>query len=92
MRTARISQGGQIQVPAEVRHRWGTREVVIEDLGSSLSIRPLPDDPIGAAAGSLAGPGPTSDEMRRQLREEEAEAEARKWSRLSSTRPRSSPS
>jgi hypothetical protein len=90
MRTTRISQGGQIQVPAEVRHRWGTREVIVEDLGTSLSIRPIPDDPIGAAAGSLAGLGMTGDEMRRQWREEEAEAEARKWSRLSSTRPPSS--
>jgi hypothetical protein len=55
--------------------------VLIEDLGNSLSIRPLPDDPIGAAVGSLAGPGPSSDEMRRQFRQEEAEAEARKWRR-----------
>jgi bifunctional DNA-binding transcriptional regulator/antitoxin component of YhaV-PrlF toxin-antitoxin module len=81
MKITRISQGGQVQVPAEVRRRWGTRRVLIEDLGNSLSIRPLPDDPIGAAVGSLAGPGPTSDEARRTWREEEAEAEARKWRR-----------
>ena len=60
------------------------------DLGLSLSIRPLPDDPIEAAAGSLAGPGPTSDEMRRQWREEELEVERRKQSRRSSTHLRSS--
>jgi bifunctional DNA-binding transcriptional regulator/antitoxin component of YhaV-PrlF toxin-antitoxin module len=90
MRLTKISQGGQIQVPAEVRRRWATRDVVIEDLGSSLSIRPLPDDPIGAAAGSLAGPGPTGDEMRRQWREEELEAERRKQLRLFSTLRRSS--
>jgi bifunctional DNA-binding transcriptional regulator/antitoxin component of YhaV-PrlF toxin-antitoxin module len=81
MKITQISQGGQVQVPAEVRRRWGTRRVLIEDLGNSLSIRPLPDDPIGAAVGSLAGPGPSSDEMRRQFRQEEAEAEARKWRR-----------
>lgn len=78
MRVTRISQGGQVQVPAEVRRRWGTRNVLIEDLGDSLEVRPLPDDPIGAALGSLAGPGPTSEEARRQWRDEEAEAEARK--------------
>ena len=88
MRIARISQGGQVQVPAEIRRRWGTRVVILEDEGRMLTIRPLPDDPIAAAAGSLAGPGPTSDDSRRQWREEEAEIEARKLSRRFSTRRR----
>lgn len=61
--------------------------MLIEDLGMSISIRPVPDDPIGAAMGSLAG-GPSSDEMRRQAREEETEAEERKLPRLFSTPPR----
>jgi bifunctional DNA-binding transcriptional regulator/antitoxin component of YhaV-PrlF toxin-antitoxin module len=78
MKITKISQGGQVQVPAAVRRRWGTRNVLLDDLGDSIEIRPLPDDPIGAALGSLAGPGPTSDEARRQWREEEAEAEARR--------------
>jgi bifunctional DNA-binding transcriptional regulator/antitoxin component of YhaV-PrlF toxin-antitoxin module len=78
MKISQISQGGQVQVPAEVRRRWGTQRVLIEDLGTSVSIRPLPDDPIGAALGSLAGAGPTSEQARRQWREEEAEVEARK--------------
>jgi hypothetical protein len=88
MRISRISQGGQIQVPAEVRRRWGTRDVMVDGEGCMPMIRPLPADPIGAAAGSLAGHGPTSDESRRQWREEEAEIEARKLPRLSSTRRR----
>ncbi|MDQ3937933.1 MAG: hypothetical protein M3253_04550, partial [Chloroflexota bacterium] len=50
--------------------------------------RLLAVDPIGAAMGSLAGPGPSSDEIRRQAREEEAEAEERKSPRLFSTPPR----
>ena len=79
MKIARISQGGQVQVPAEVRRRWGTRNVLIDDEGAYIRIRPLPDDPIGAAMGSLAGSGPSTEEMIRQFREEEAEAEARKW-------------
>ncbi len=79
MKVTQISQGGQVQIPAAVRKRWGTRLVLIDDAGTYLRISPVPDDPIGAAAGSLAGPGPSSEEMLRSSREEEAEAEARKW-------------
>lgn len=79
MRQAVISQGGQVSIPADVRRRWRTSRVIVEDRGDSLVLRPLPDDPIEAAMGSLAGPGPTSDEMRRMYREEEAEAEERKY-------------
>ena len=83
MKVTRISQGGQIQIPAEVRRRWGTSDVIIDDGGSFLRIRPMPEDPIAAAAALLALPtgGPSSDEMRRQGREEEIEAEERKWDR-----------
>jgi bifunctional DNA-binding transcriptional regulator/antitoxin component of YhaV-PrlF toxin-antitoxin module len=77
MKRATISQGGQIQVPAEVRRRWGTREVLVADEGDAFVIRPLPSDAIGAALGSLKAAGPSSDEIRRQLREEEAENDDR---------------
>ena len=82
MRVARISQGGQIQIPAAVRQRWGTRTVIVDDAGSYLRISPVPDDPISAAAGALAGPGPSAAEMLQQLREQEAAVESRKWKRL----------
>ena len=78
---ATISSGGQISIPASVRRRWGTKRVVVDDEGERLVLRPMPDDPIGAAIGSLAGPGPSSDEMRRMDREEEQEIEERKWGR-----------
>ncbi len=78
MKRTTISQGGQVQVPADVRRRWGTRDVVLEERGNSLVIRPVPGDPIGAALASLAGPGPTSEEIRRQTREEDAELAERK--------------
>jgi bifunctional DNA-binding transcriptional regulator/antitoxin component of YhaV-PrlF toxin-antitoxin module len=82
MRIARISRGGQVQVPAEVRRRWGTDRVMIEDDGTALRIEPLPDDPIGTAFGSLQGGSKlTSEEMRRRFREEETLAEERKWGR-----------
>lgn len=79
MRMAVVSQGGQVSIPAEVRRRWGTTRVSVEDRGDSLVLRPIPDDPIGAAMGSLAGPGPTSDEILAESREEEALAEERKY-------------
>jgi len=77
MRTATITTGGQVSIPADVRHRWGTRRVIVEDQGDALVLRPLPADPIGAAIGSLAGPGPTTDEMRAAVRRDDAEIERR---------------
>jgi hypothetical protein len=82
MKAVRISRGGQIQVPAEVRRRWGTDEVLIRDYGTHLRIVPIPDDPIGQTMGAFAGPGPTVNDMVRQLREDEAAAEARKFGEL----------
>ena len=79
MRQTTISKGGQISVPADIRRRWRTTRVLVEDRGDSLLVRPLPDDPIGAAMGSLAGPGPTGDEARAMLRDEDAGDEDRRW-------------
>lgn len=81
MKTTTISKGGQLSVPAEIRHRWGTSRVILDDQGEALVVRPIPDDPIGAAMGSLAGPGQSTDEMREMSRAEELDAEERKWGR-----------
>lgn len=81
MRSAPISRGGQVSIPADVRRRWGASRVVIVDHGTSLELRPLPDDPIATVRGSLAGAGPSSSEIRRAEREADASAEARKWGR-----------
>jgi hypothetical protein len=72
MKAIRISTGGQISVPAEVRRRWQTDRLALEDHGDQLVLRPIPADPIRAALGSLAGPGPTSDRVRSRMRREEA--------------------
>jgi hypothetical protein len=70
-----------VSIPADIRHRWGVRRVVLVEQGDALVVRPLPDDPIAAAMGSLAGPGPTTDEIRLQLRAEELDAyEHKGWS------------
>ena len=81
MRTANISRGGQVSIPADVRHRWGVTRVIVEDRGSSLVLRPIPVDPIGAALGSLGGGGLTTDQLRAELRAEELDAEDRRLGR-----------
>jgi hypothetical protein len=55
MKKARITAGGQISVPANVRRRWQTSVVALEDEGDRLVVRPLPEDPIAAARGALEG-------------------------------------
>jgi len=82
MRFLMISKGGQISVPADVRKRWQTRRLQVEDRGDELVIRPAPEDPIAAARGALKGRiRYTSAELRRMEREEEALIEERKWER-----------
>lgn len=81
---ARVSRNGQISLPAEIRRRWGAgpgTEVAIVDEGEYVIVVPIPDDIIGSLSGKYAGAGPTSDEMRAQSRQEEIEAEERKYGR-----------
>jgi bifunctional DNA-binding transcriptional regulator/antitoxin component of YhaV-PrlF toxin-antitoxin module len=78
MTKLKVTAGGQVSLPAEIRRRWGTKAVYIEDLGDHAVVRPLPDDPIAAARGALNAPMPI-EEARAITREEEAIAEARRW-------------
>jgi bifunctional DNA-binding transcriptional regulator/antitoxin component of YhaV-PrlF toxin-antitoxin module len=77
MRLHRITTGGQISLPASVRHRWGTKAVSVEDLGDRVVIRPIPDDPIAAARGVLEGRIGSVDELRARASEDELAAEDR---------------
>ena len=73
MRQLKISRGGQVSIPAEVRHRWKTSRVSLEDLGDRLVIQPAPDDPVTALRGAFAEASrPSSSELRHRAREEEA--------------------
>lgn len=82
MRYLMISKGGQISVPADVRKRWGTRRLRLENRGDELVITPASEDPIAAARGILKGrTGHSSAELRQLAREEEQRAEERKWGR-----------
>lgn len=72
MRIVKISRGGQVSVPAEIRHRWNTSRVALEDRGDCLVVRPAADDPVGALRGAFADASkPSSDELRRRARAEE---------------------
>jgi AbrB family looped-hinge helix DNA binding protein len=79
MKRLKITTGGQVSLPAEIRHRWGTSTVVLEDRGDEVVMRPAEDDPIVAVRGRFADVPVTSDELRRRGRQEDAEAEARRW-------------
>lgn len=78
MRTLKITRGGQVSIPAEVRHRWGTTRLNLEDLGDRLVLTPAPDDPIAAFRGSMGGLSRSSDELREIVRGDERAAAERR--------------
>ncbi len=51
---------------------------MVEDLGDRVVLRPLPDDPIAAARGALAGKIKSSEELRVIARRDERHAEERR--------------
>lgn len=76
MKLLKVTKGGQISLPADVRHRWGTRHVGVQDRGDHVVITPMPDDPIAAARGALRGR--VTGDLRAIARADEAAAEARR--------------
>ena len=75
-RRLRISRGGQVSIPAPIRHRWGTMTLTLDDQGDRIVLEPAPDDPIAAAEGALAEEFGDIDlgRLRRQAREDEQAA------------------
>lgn len=77
MKRLKVSKGGQVSIPATVRHRWRTKTVVAEDQGDRLVLRPVPDDPVAAAMGSLREyVDRPIEEARDEFRREEADLQA----------------
>lgn len=81
METLKITSAGQLSLPARIRRRWGMRRVALEDLGESVVLRPIPDDPIGAARGALKGRIPSSETIRARARADERQAAERRAQR-----------
>lgn len=81
MELLKVTSAGQLSLPARIRRRWGTRRVEIEDLGDRVVLRPVPDDPIGAARGVLKGRIPATEAIRARAREDERRAAGRRLQR-----------
>lgn len=82
MKSLKVTRGGQVSVPAEIRRRWGTTRLTLEDLGDRIVLTPAPDDPIAAARGALAATDTTdADRLRSAARDAETTADARRTRR-----------
>jgi len=80
-RRMKISKGGQLSVPASIRHRWQTNTVVIDDRGDHLVVRPVADDPVESTFGVFAeefADAPSAEQLIRELREQDIEAGQRR--------------
>jgi AbrB family looped-hinge helix DNA binding protein len=67
-----VSDRGQISLPADIRHRWQIRRVLLIDDGDSVTLRPVPDDPIATVTGKYASFPFDSDRTRDDDRRAEA--------------------
>jgi bifunctional DNA-binding transcriptional regulator/antitoxin component of YhaV-PrlF toxin-antitoxin module len=77
----RVTRGGQISIPASIRHRWRTSTLTLDDRGDRLVLEPAADDPIAAAEGALAREISGRFDLarlRREARARETSAEARR--------------
>ncbi|HEY74982.1 MAG TPA: AbrB/MazE/SpoVT family DNA-binding domain-containing protein [Thermoflexia bacterium] len=81
MYTAKVSAKGWIVIPKELRRKYGLKEgtrVQVVDYGDVLAIVPLPDDPVDALHGMLAGgPSLTADLLAERAQERAREESPR---------------
>lgn len=79
----RITRAGQVSIPAEIRERWGTALVSIEDGGDRVVLRPLAEGVGERLRGAWKDrrDGSQSADLLAEIREQELEAEAAKWER-----------
>ncbi|MFL5930179.1 MAG: AbrB/MazE/SpoVT family DNA-binding domain-containing protein [Gaiellaceae bacterium] len=78
MKLYKITDAGQLSLPASVRRRWATSVVQVDDRGDHVVVRPVAEDPIRAARGALKNPAASTDELRKRAREDERGAESRR--------------
>ncbi len=75
---AKVTRNGQVSLPAELRHRWGTGAVLVIDRGDYAIVRPIPDDAVAALRRAHAGTGPTTDSARAAERAVDRSAESKR--------------
>jgi bifunctional DNA-binding transcriptional regulator/antitoxin component of YhaV-PrlF toxin-antitoxin module len=74
-----MSRNGQVSIPAQTRARWGTRKVIVVDLGDRVVMRHAPDeDPIGGLQGKYAGRGLDTAAARKTARRDDSAAAKRR--------------
>jgi bifunctional DNA-binding transcriptional regulator/antitoxin component of YhaV-PrlF toxin-antitoxin module len=71
----KVSQNGQVSIPAEARARWRTDRVIVVDLGDRVVMRPVGLEGPEALIGKYAGSGVSSDRLRARSRAEDARKE-----------------
>lgn len=82
MKIVTLTRGGQVSIPAEFRRDWTSNRVMVQETDRGLLLRPVPDDPLSAALGSLRHKVKnfvSVEETMREYREEALEAEERKF-------------
>ena len=72
---ATVSRNGQISIPAKLRHRWGTKSMLVIDRGDYAIVRPIPEDPVATLHGAHSGAGPTTQDAREAERDADAAIE-----------------
>ena len=80
MYTVKVSAKGWVVIPKALRTKYGLRKstrVRVMDVDGALVLVPIPDDPIGALYGMLAG----SPSLTAELLEERARDKKREESR-----------
>ena len=82
MKVVTLTRGGQVSIPAEFRRHWTSNRVMVQETDRGLLLRPVPDDPLKAALGSLRHKVKRKisvEDAMREYREEEIAAEERKY-------------
>ena len=69
----KVSQNGQVSIPAATRTRWQADRVVVVDLGDYIVMRPASPDPVSALLGKYADRGPNTEVLRQEERAAEAD-------------------
>ena len=73
--SAKVTDSGQISLPATLRRRWGVQRVLVVDRGDYAIVRPMPDDIVTYLHGSLAPEGVRLEDIRAEERAADARRE-----------------